>query len=214
MARLARVVVPGYFHHITQWGNRSQNVFFSDRDKYSYLELLDSSARKAGIKIYAFCLMDNHVHLIAMPAREDSFSLGIAKIHREYTNMVNRREGWKGHLWQGRFMSYPFDYTYLFDAIRYVERTPVRRGVVRKMEEYCWSSIGLRASNEHSLKLSCFVCLDAGKVAENDGPRAVDALFKQHSVTGRPLGDGFFISRIEELTGRSLTKKKTGPKRV
>lgn len=115
MARIARIVAPGYFHHVTQWGNRAQNVFFCDSDKKLYLELLHKYARRAGIKLYAYCLMDNHVNMVVVPRKANSFSEGFGELHREYTNMINLRQGWRGHLWQGRFQSYPFDPVYIYD---------------------------------------------------------------------------------------------------
>jgi putative transposase len=214
MARIARIVVPGEYHHISQWGNRSQNVFFSEQDKKYYLKHLDSCTREAGITLYAYCLMDNHVHLIAMPKRQNSFSLGLGKLHRLYTNMINSREGWRGHLWQGRFMSYPLDSAYLYEAIIYVERTPIRRGVVRSAQEYIWSSALRRLGSTEGPKLApldnrVFAHIPAGRNGLHS-----PSLFKRHSLTGRPLGDKAFIDKIKALTGRDLTKKKPGPKHI
>ncbi len=120
MARLARIVVPGCPHHLIQRGNRRQRVFFSEEDRGFYLTLLGRQAKKCGIAIWAFCLMENHVHLIAVPKAEDSFARGIGELHRQYTLVVNTREGWKGFLWQGRFISYPLDEGHTYAAVRYV----------------------------------------------------------------------------------------------
>jgi len=74
MARMARIVIPNIPHHITQRGNRSQKVFFSGKDKTAYLNLLHKHAQDAGLTFWAYCLMDNHVHLIAVPEKEDSLA--------------------------------------------------------------------------------------------------------------------------------------------
>ena len=103
MARLARVVLPGYPHHITQRGNRCQDVFFVDGDYEHYLELLREWCGKENIEIWAYCLMTNHVHLIVKPETNSNLSEAIGEVHRRYTRMINFRENWKGYLWQGRF---------------------------------------------------------------------------------------------------------------
>ncbi len=109
MARLARIVIPGVPHHITQRGNRRLPVFFSDDDRRDYLKLLSSAALQSGTRCLAWCLMDNHVHLILIPADKDGLRATLGEAHRRYTRMINFREGWRGHLFQGRFASYPMD---------------------------------------------------------------------------------------------------------
>jgi len=140
MARMARVVIPNIPHHIVQRGNRSQKTFFSDKDKVFYLKLLHKYAEKEGLSFWAYCLMDNHVHLIVVPKREDSLAKGIGDTHKHYTRMINFRENWRGYLWQGRFSSFPLDEKYLYAAIRYVERNPVMAGLVKRAEDYEFSS--------------------------------------------------------------------------
>ena len=126
MPRIARVVVPRYPHHVTQRGNRRQQTFFCDDDYRAYLELMAEWCKRCGIEIWAYCLMPNHVHLIAVPNSEDGLRRGIGEAHRRYTRRVNFRERWRGHLWQGRFASFVLDDLYLLAATRYVEMNPVR----------------------------------------------------------------------------------------
>ncbi len=92
------------------------------------------------VVIWAYCLMPNHVHLIAVPESEDGLRRAIGEAYRRYTRRVNFREGWRGHLWQGRFCSFPMDETYLLTAVRYVELNPVRARLCSKPQEYPWSS--------------------------------------------------------------------------
>src|SRR3974377_1045463 len=140
MARLARVVVPGLPHHITQRGNRRQQTFFCDEDYRSYLELVGQQCGAHQVEIWAYCLMPNHVHLIAVPQSADGLRRAIGEAHRRYTRMVNFREGWGGHLWQGKFASFVLDEPYLLTAARYVELNPVRAGLVNTPRQYRWSS--------------------------------------------------------------------------
>ena len=140
MARLARVVVPGLPHHITQRGNRRQQTFFCDEDYEYYLELMGQWCTVHQVEIWAYWLMPNHVHLIAVPRSPDGLRLAIGEVHRRYTRMVNFREGWRGHLWQGRFASFVLDEPYVLTAARYVELNPVRAGLVKAPSRYRWSS--------------------------------------------------------------------------
>ncbi len=140
MPRAARIVYPGVPHHITQRGNRRQSVFFSDDDKALYLRLLAKWAAKAGLTIWAYCLMDNHVHHVAVPERVSSQAEAIGQTHKAYTRIINEREGWRGFLWQGRFGSFPMDEPYLYRAMRYDELNPVRAKIVQDPAEYRWSS--------------------------------------------------------------------------
>jgi len=124
MARLARIVVPNLPHHVTQRGNGRQRTFFED--DVHYRDLLGQSCRAAGVAVWAWCLMPNHVHLILVPSDEGGLRAALGEAHRRYTRRVNFREGWRGHLWQERFHSTPMDEAWLLAAARYVELNPVR----------------------------------------------------------------------------------------
>ena len=140
MARIARVVAPGVPHHVTQRGNRRQQTFFSDDDHELYRELMAVWCERHGVAIWAYCLMPNHVHLIATPASAEGLRRGIGEAHRRYARHVNFREGWRGYLWQGRFASFPLGGAHLLAAVRYVELNPVRAGLVAEAEDWPWSS--------------------------------------------------------------------------
>jgi putative transposase len=217
MARMARVVIPNIPHHITQCGNRSQKVFFSNKDKIAYLNLLHKHAKGTGLTFWAYCLMDNHVHLIAVPEKEDSLAKGIGDTHKYYTRMVNFRENWRGYLWQGRFSSFPLDEKYLYAAIRYVERNPVRAGIVKRAEDYEFSSAKAHVYKTSDLLLSDNFVIEEIKnwkafLAEDDKDQDVK-LFKKHTRVGRPLGQEGFIEKLEKITGRILRPQKVGRKK-
>ena len=119
MVRLARLVIPGLPHHVTQRGNRRQPTFFNDGDYAAYLELMADWCREQGVEIWSYCLMPNHVHLIAVPKTADGFRRAIGEAHRRYTRRINFREQWRGYLWQGRFASFLVDEPHLLAAARY-----------------------------------------------------------------------------------------------
>lgn len=153
MARKPRQILPGLPHHIIQRGARRLPVFFKPNDYRYYLDLLTIWSKEAQLKIWAYCLMPNHVHIVALPLHEDSLRLAMSQTHKRYTNMINKREGWTGHLWQSRFLSYPVDNDpYLLSVVRYVELNPVAAEITAAPEDYFWSSAKTHIHNrKHSL---------------------------------------------------------------
>ena len=136
MARIARVVAPGIPHHITQRGNRRLDTFFSEADYREYLYLMAEWCNRCKVQVWSYCLMTNHVHLIAVPESEDGLRRAIGEAHRRYTRYINFRKGWKGHLWQGRFGSFPMDERYLIATARYIELNPIKVGMVTRAVDY------------------------------------------------------------------------------
>ncbi len=109
MPKIRRIEAVGYPYHVIQRGNRNQRVFLKESDKAIYLKILKTHAELFDVEIWAYCLMDNHVHLIVMPKQKGALTECISETHRSYTCMINFREEWRGHLWQGRFKSYPMN---------------------------------------------------------------------------------------------------------
>jgi len=216
MARLARVVIPGVPHHIVQRGNRRQKVFFNEADRVEYLKILRRQSFDFGLKIWAYCLMDNHVHMIVVPEKEESLARGIGETNRLYTRRIHFREGWKGYLWQGRFGSYPLDEMHLYNAVRYVERNPVRARIVKAATEYRWSSARSHKEKIKDELLDEFYLIneihDWNAYLEQREDEEDLAIFRSHEKTGRPLGGVDFIRRLERVSGRILQKRKPGPK--
>jgi putative transposase len=140
MPRAARLVLPGIPHHVTQRGNRRQPTFFGDADYALYLGLLGHWCRKRGTAVWAWCLMPNHVHLVLVPADKNGLRAALAPTHTRYTAEINLRQGWRGHLWQSRFASFPMEEGHLHACLRYVELNPVRAGLVERPEDWRWSS--------------------------------------------------------------------------
>ena len=216
MARIARVVVPGVPHHITQRGNRKQKVFFSDADYQHYMSLVAEGCKKAGADVWAYCLMPNHVHLIVVPPEKDSLRAAIADAHRRYARTLNAREELTGHLWQDRFASFPMDEKYTIAAARCIEMNPVAANVVKRPEDYRWSSAKAHLNGKDDTLVRVRPLLDivpgwkdllAGAVEEKEMKA-----FTLHETTGRPLGNMDFMKRMEKESGRKLIPGKRGPK--
>jgi putative transposase len=140
MARLSRVVIPGVPHHVTQRGNRRERTFFEDGDYQLYLDLLADAARAAGVEVWSYCLMPNHVHLVVTPGDEEGLWRTFRKVHRHYTGYINARMRTTGHLWQGRYGSVAMDEGHLLSALRYVALNPVRARLVERAGDWRWSS--------------------------------------------------------------------------
>lgn len=215
MARLARVVAVNYPHHITQRGNRRQQVFFEDSDYMAYLDLLAEWCRECGVEIWAYCLMPNHVHLMAVPRDKEGFAKAIGETHRRYTRMVNFRENWRGYLWQGRFSSFPMEKRYATACARYIELNPVRAKLVKKPEMWPWSSCRAHLNGEKDrLIRSPRPLRDANEWATLlEGGMDESRDFRRHERTGRPLGSETFLNRLENLLERSLKPGLPGRKR-
>lgn len=201
MPRSARIVVPNYPHHLVQRGNRQQPVFFKESDYQYYKELAKEWTEKCGVSIWAYCLMPTHVHFIAVPKEKDALRAAFSQIHKRYTAMINKREGWTGHLWQSRFASYVMDENYTLTAWRYIEMNPVRSGIITKPEEYAWSSaaahVGLR--EDDLLKHQPLVKMigDWSKFLEKDISESLLESMKRHQSSGKPAGSEAFLERIK-----------------
>jgi len=217
MPRLARAVVPGLPHHVTQRGNRRQKTFFQLDDYLLYMALMGEQCQRFGVEILAYCLMPNHVHLIAVPSTEEALRRAVGEAHRKYTQKINQREGWRGYLWQGRFASFVMDERHTRAAARYIEMNPVRAGLVQRAADYPWSSARAHLLGCDDALATVAPLLQgvddwraflatAGQTDESDRIRA-------HETTGRPLGAEGFIEQVEKALGRILRPGKPGPVR-
>lgn len=215
MARIARIIVPDIPHHITQRGNRRQQTFFGDEDYREYIALMAQWCGKHQVEIWAWCLMPNHVHLIAVPKSEEGLARAIGEAHRRYTRMINERQGWKGHLWQERFASYPMDENHLLAAARYIEMNPVAAGLVESPREYPWSSAQAHLNDKQdgltTIKPLLSRVPEWSDFLTLSTEEELDIL-KKHEKTGRPLGKDTFIASLEKRLQRVLRPQKRGPK--
>ncbi len=216
MARMPRLVVPGYPHHVTQRGARRMQTFFSDDDYQYYLDLVSEFKGDAGVEVWAYCLMPNHVHFVVVPEQGDSLSRLFKEVHRRYTRYINFRASWKGHLWQERFHSFVMSEQYLLATVRYVELNPVKAKLCYYAEEWQWSSAGAHIIGCDDSIVSVEPML--GRITNwrdylSQGDSEIDqTTIRQCLRTGRPAGDIGFVERLEVLAGRCLVRKKPGPK--
>ena len=216
MARIARVIAPGYPHHIIQRGNRRQQTFLCSDDYIVYISLMAHWCKKHAVAVWAWCLMPNHVHLIAVPQTPDGLARAVGEAHRRYTRHVNFREKWRGHLWQERFASFPMDERHLLAAARYIEMNPVAAKLVDNPEDYRWSSAPAHLKGEDDVLTSVAPLLDL--VPDWKGflqlsEKSEVKLLHRHERTGRPLGEDSFVAKLENQLKRSLRPKKPGPKK-
>jgi putative transposase len=215
MARLARVVVPGIAHHVTQRGNGGARTFFGNADYALYRDLLAEQCRKADVEVWAWCLMPNHVHLVLVPSDTDGLRRALAAVHRRYAGVIHARRRRTGHFWQGRFGAVAMDEDHLAAALCYVSLNPVRARLVARAQDWRWSSTrahltgkddGITARAPIRERFPDFADLIAGADAE-----AFARLRAAESI-GRPLGDDRFLAKIERATKRLLKPRKRGPK--
>jgi putative transposase len=217
---MARVVVPGMPHHITQRGNRRETVFFSDADRRRFLGLLSEYADRGGLELLAYCLMDNHLHLVAVPETEASLAVVLKPVNLLYARYLNQRKGWCGRLWQERYYSCPMDRNRTLIAARYVEQNPVRAGLAKRAEEYAWSSAAGHTGKRVDPLLSDQHGWLTGIGDWTEWLRGTDdesdlAELRLRTTTGRPFGSAEFISKLAAQTGRALAPRPRGrPKRT
>lgn len=217
MPRSARLVIPGLPYHITQRGNNRTAVFLGEEDRRAYLKFLLEYAQANTLSLLGYCLMDNHVHLIGVPGTTQALARGVGRAHLRYAQFFNWRHGHCGHLWQGRFYSCAMDEAHLVAAMCYVERNPVRAGLVAWAGDYPWSSAAAHLGQpERSGLLSLELWQKHWPAAAwrelLAGPEDEEQLhaLRLQTRTGRPLGDAAFVARLEAMLGRILRPRKGG----
>ena len=217
MARLARTVFEGLPHHVTQRGNGRARTFFCDADYQLYRDLLAEHAAKAGVEVWGWVLMPNHVHLILTPSDPDGLRRCLAPVHRRYAGAIHARETRTGHFWQGRFGCVAMDEAHLGAALRYVALNPVRARLVERAADWPWSSLHARLDPAHGdgltrtePALSRYPDFAALIAAGED--EALSLNLRRAESVGRPTGDKGFLERLERRCGRRLSPGKRGPK--
>ena len=215
MPRIARLIAPHYPHHITQRGNNRADVFFDDDDRATYLSFLKDYCEKLNVQIWAYCLLTNHVHILAVPADEGALSRCIGRTNLLYTQHVNRKYKRSGRLWQNRFFSTIVDSeSYLWAVARYIEQNPVKSAIAARPEDYRWSSCRVNTGGLGD------VLVDTGWLDENNREAykiflmkrdpVIDQKIRMNTSTGRPLGSESFIGGLESELGRKILPGKAG----
>ncbi len=204
-------------HHVTQRGNARQVILGTDHERLTYMALLREYAPLYGLSVLGYCLMSNHVHLIAVPHTQTALSQCLKQAHGRYAAFWNGQRCSTGHVWQGRFYSCPLDEKHLWEALRYLELNPVRAGMVETAERWPWSSAAAHcgvASPDPVLEMerwshrwsvrewACFL-------AEAECVEELAAL-RCFTHTGRPFGTAEFVAELEAAMLRPLAPRKRG----
>jgi putative transposase len=215
MARLPRFILPGFPHHVTQRGNGRQQTFFCDADYRLYQSLLSTHCAAAGVAVWSWVLMPNHVHVILVPSDTDGIRAAMSRVNRAYAGYIHAREQRTGHFWQGRFGCVAMDEAHLAAAIPYIALNPVRARLVAKAKDWRWSSVHALLNPEKGDGLT-----ECGPVLERVGDfkgllragedEALSMRLRQAESIGRPLGDAAFFALIEEKCGRDARPQKRG----
>ncbi|MCI2425351.1 transposase [Candidatus Acetothermia bacterium] len=216
MPRIARAVAVGFPHHVIQRGNNKEKVFFEKEDRQKYLELLKKYSDKWECPILAYCLMNNHVHLLARPNREESLYKMMQGITLCYTQYINRKYEKTGRLWESRYHSCIVDREYYLWAVaRYIEQNPKRAKIVKKEEEYPYSSakahiewkrddiLGEELFNDNQRK--DYIAFIRESITEDEIHR-----LKYATRTGRPFGDDDFIKKMEKKLNKRFALQRPG----
>jgi len=215
MARIARVVYPGVAHHITQRGIRRLDIFIDDDDKRFFIKLLQKYSEKYQLKIHAYCLMSNHIHLVAVPVKPQSMQNAMHDLCTRYAAYFNRKYNFSGHLFQNRYFSTPLEGEHSENAARYVEQNPVRAGMVTRADIFPWSSArGNCGVTEDKLLDSESPILkdpENWRVALTENLNdVVTKKIQKATKSGKPLGSDKFIKEIETKLKRKIKSQKRG----
>src|SRR5579863_2354473 len=218
MPRRNRCVLPDLPCHVTQRGVDRRETFSSDQDRAVYLRLLRDNLRDSDVRLLGWCLMPNHVHLVAVPKREDSLATLLRRVQGRYAQYYNARTGRTGHLWQNRYFACMLDGERLWTALSYVDRNPVRAGMVRWAADYRWSSAVAHVTGLDEVRI---VDMDwwrqDGRSA--DWAQAIDAeelqavaTLRRCTFAGRPYGCDEFVEKMSVQFGRHWERGR--PKKI
>lgn len=218
MARIARAVAVDAPHHVTQRGNGRQPVFFSDRDREVYLNAFFDYASRYSLRVWGYCLMTNHVHFMVVPERERSLARVFGRTHSDYARYANLAQRSCGHLWQARFYSCALDARHAWQALAYVERNPVRAGLVDSAELYPWSTAAAHCredSFDGRLDFEEWRRSYTGerwrevlRIGVSD--EAWEERIREATRRGYPLGSEAFVEQVSRALGRDVRPRPPG----
>lgn len=223
MARLPRLTVAGYPHHLIQRGNNRQAIFSTRADYETLLAMLEEHAHKAGVAIHAYVLMSNHFHLLATPQTVEGIPQMMQAVGRRYVRYFNQRQARTGTLWEGRYKSTLIQAErYLLACMAYIDLNPVRAGIATEPSDYPWSShahyVGLRNDklvSPHPLYWELGNTPFARDAAYADLVRAGLSGEQQRALTesalrGWALGGADYVADLQKRTQRRVTKTQAG----
>jgi len=190
-------------HHVIQRGLQGRQTFLDQDDYAAYFEIITQCCLGHGVDIWAYCLMPDHVHLIAVPKENNALTQCLRAAHIRYTRYINRRTGSKGQFWQGRYASHLMDEHHLIACARYIEINPVKRDYVDQPEDWQWSSAKAHIMKHVDPLVQTGPLLERVDIKWQDflaGTRPSEEadLFYHHEKTGLPLGGKDFLAWVKE----------------
>ncbi len=223
MARLPRLTLPGYPHHVIQRGNNRQTIFASTADYQTFLDLLDENSKRFDVAIHAYVLMENHFHLLVTPKGKQALPQMMQAVGRSYVRYFNDRQKRSGTLWEGRYKSTVIQIErYLLACMAYIDLNPVRAAMVVQAQDYAWSSYG----HYGGLRIDKLITPHPGfwelgntpfarEAAYAEMVRAGVGLTQQRALTdsafrGWALGEPDFVANLQKMTARRLSKATAG----
>ena len=215
MPRIARIVIPELEHHVTQRGNNRQDVFFVADDRRAYLDILREQCALHRLRVTGYCLMTNHVHLLVVPSSAECMAKAMGRTHFHYSQYINRLHNRSGHLWQNRFYSCTLGGQHRAPALCYIERNPVRAGIVRHAWEYEWSSASAHLGGADQAGL---LDLRGWQYRPREWQQRLEraeddetlAAIRRSTSRGRPLAGDSFLSKLEHTLGKRLRALPVG----
>ena len=223
MARLARLTLGGFLHHVIQRGHNRQPVFVDAADRSFFLEQLDQASRQHGVDVHAYVLMENHFHLLVTPSTDLALPRMMQALGRSYVRYFNNRHGHTGTLWEGRYRCTVLQaQRYALACMAYLDQNPVRSGEVQRCADYAWSSHGHYAglrSERLLTPLSWYWSLGNTPFAREaayvelvakGNATEVDRVLAESAVRGWALGDADFVLALQRKTPRRVEKARPG----
>ncbi|OQB37457.1 MAG: hypothetical protein BWY09_01606 [Candidatus Hydrogenedentes bacterium ADurb.Bin179] len=218
MVRRARTIISGFVHHIAHYSMDGRDVLTNTDDFKTYLDYLEKFSKKQGLSLWAYCLLPDHIRLVAVPRDAGTLAAAVRDTHAAYAGYANWRGLTSGRVWKNRFSSCVVDDMFVWSAVRLVESLPARLGLVKKAEKYPWSSAAPHCGLRQDPVLT--TSFPPPGVIENwsawlAGAESESALEKRlllNTRTGHPFGSMVFIEDLERQTGRILRPQKRGPK--
>ena len=204
-------------YHLMNRGHNRETIFRDDLDRHAFLSLLRRYRQRYGFRVFHYCLMSNHVHLVIGPRQVDGMATALKLTHGRYAGYWNAKHRSSGHVWQGRYYSCPLDRPHLWEALRYTELNPVRSGLVAEPESWTWSSAAIHCGTAVTNRLLSMEPwrerwdVSSWKNYLLAGETESEILsMRQSTHTGRPLGTEEFVRDMEKATERTLAPQKGG----
>ena len=216
MSRNHRLIIPNIFHHAIQRGNNRQAVFRENDDRFYYLKWAGKLALQFHTPIFGYCLMTNHNHLLILPSDEEGMINFMKLLGQRYTQYYNRKYQRSGKLWENRYKLHPFDPDLYYVVLRYIEKNPVRAGMVADATRYPWSSAAYHVLGKKNGTIMADNFHDYNSASnykdffyEQERVEEIEAI-QEAAQQGKAWGKTAFLERLAEELGKAVAPRKKG----